>query len=491
MPRRLLSYKTPTQITGLVAWLRADDIAGVDGDAVASWTDGSGSANTPVQATPAAQPTYKTNVINGHSAVRFDGGDRLAMPTESNFDLTTPTIFVVFKRTSGTSGTILGKATTSTTGAGRRKMQVSLTNTGINYTSGGDTAAVGVSADLTGWNLFGVATVSDSNHTLYDNGTQSTNLNALSDTTTNNATMEIGANFGNGAEAFIGDIAEIIIYNVPIAGSEVVGLQNYLATRYALTVVDALGGSPRVAASGRTHIASVPGVRLNGTSDYIDIGTLGSFGTSINNDGLVSFAFRVRTDSTTQSSIIGTSNGGINTTLAVLINRDSTGSASANKMGIFFRNDNNVYQNVGTTNTIGIADGLSHQYVVKRVSRYVWEIWKDGVSMTMSNPSASGDLTAGFTNFTYPVTIGASGGSSVANFAAIDISEVLIYQRALTSTEIGTLYAGTTPTGAFRQFSLTQGGSIAIDSSTNAINGVIHGGLTLSARVLVGEGVAS
>lgn len=72
---------TPTDYTGLVFWLDAAALALANGDPVASWTDASGNGRHAVQATGAAQPTYRTNQINGLPAVDFDGtGDGLQVP---------------------------------------------------------------------------------------------------------------------------------------------------------------------------------------------------------------------------------------------------------------------------------------------------------------------------------------------------------------------------------------------------------------------------
>lgn len=63
----------PTDLAGLVLWLKADSLALNDGDAVASWTDSSGNGNTASQGTAANKPTYKAAIINGKPVVRFDG----------------------------------------------------------------------------------------------------------------------------------------------------------------------------------------------------------------------------------------------------------------------------------------------------------------------------------------------------------------------------------------------------------------------------------
>ncbi len=251
MPRRLFSYKTPDQLTGLVAWLKADALGLSDGDAVASWTDSSGNSNTPTQGTAANKPTFTASVLNGKPVIRFDGNDGLTMPTEGNFDLATSTIFAIFKRNSGTSGTVMGKSTTGFVNAQRRKLQIATTSSGINYNSGSDSQAVGITAVPTNWNLYAIKTTGDSDHSIYLNGVQTDSALALGDSSTNNAAMIIGSNFSVGTEAFNGDIAEIIVYNRALGALEMIGIQNYLANKYNLPVSANLGGYPRSAISGR------------------------------------------------------------------------------------------------------------------------------------------------------------------------------------------------------------------------------------------------
>jgi hypothetical protein len=61
--------------SNLVSWWNADSLALANNDPVISWTDGSGLANTLVQGTAGFRPLFKTNVVNGKPAVRFDGTD--------------------------------------------------------------------------------------------------------------------------------------------------------------------------------------------------------------------------------------------------------------------------------------------------------------------------------------------------------------------------------------------------------------------------------
>lgn len=63
-------------------WVKADAITGkVDGDAISTWADQSGSALDATQATGTKQPIYKTGILNGNPVVRFDGTDDVMATT--------------------------------------------------------------------------------------------------------------------------------------------------------------------------------------------------------------------------------------------------------------------------------------------------------------------------------------------------------------------------------------------------------------------------
>lgn len=65
---------SPANIAGLKIWLQSDKITGLsDGSSLQTWTDLSGNGNHFVQPSAASQPLYKTLVLNGQPAVRFDG----------------------------------------------------------------------------------------------------------------------------------------------------------------------------------------------------------------------------------------------------------------------------------------------------------------------------------------------------------------------------------------------------------------------------------
>ncbi len=65
----------PASIPGLRVWLKADALAQADNTPVALWPDLSGSGNDVAQATGMKQPTFKAAQLNGRPVLRFDGID--------------------------------------------------------------------------------------------------------------------------------------------------------------------------------------------------------------------------------------------------------------------------------------------------------------------------------------------------------------------------------------------------------------------------------
>ncbi|HKY61518.1 MAG TPA: PKD domain-containing protein, partial [Gemmatimonadota bacterium] len=96
----------PGSISGLILWLRADEIQGLaDGDAVANWPDMSGVGNHATQSTASKRPVYRTNQINGLPAVFFDASND-GMATAAD-PFTSTTIFAVYSSRAAQSGYLL------------------------------------------------------------------------------------------------------------------------------------------------------------------------------------------------------------------------------------------------------------------------------------------------------------------------------------------------------------------------------------------------
>lgn len=261
--RKSLIYFTPTQLSGLVAWFKADSIGAGDGSAVSTWSDSSGNANDATNGGAAGtKPTYKTNIVNGQPVVRFDGGDGLIVANQANFNIATYTAFIVATYTSGT-GAIMAKnvLVANTT---RRKLQFSFSNTTTFTTSSGNdgTQFNTTISNATTPGIYVYTTTGDSAHIVTKNGTDTASTTTLNESSGNfnSSPLLIGSAFGIGTEGYVGDIAEIIIYNVPLAASERLGVQNYLADKYGITnsVINIGSTATRTTASFRQIIPNTP-----------------------------------------------------------------------------------------------------------------------------------------------------------------------------------------------------------------------------------------
>ncbi|MGH7558183.1 MAG: LamG-like jellyroll fold domain-containing protein [Gemmatimonadota bacterium] len=73
-------------VPGYAAWFKADAIVDLgDGDSVGTWEDSSPNNKHATQSTNSFRPVYRTDVLNGKPALRFDGvDDRLVSPGQYN-----------------------------------------------------------------------------------------------------------------------------------------------------------------------------------------------------------------------------------------------------------------------------------------------------------------------------------------------------------------------------------------------------------------------
>lgn len=64
---------SPSQLTGLVMWLDADEGVVAPGGKVSGWADQSGQSNSAAQTMAARQPSVMTGILNGRAVIRFNG----------------------------------------------------------------------------------------------------------------------------------------------------------------------------------------------------------------------------------------------------------------------------------------------------------------------------------------------------------------------------------------------------------------------------------
>lgn len=191
------------------------------------------------------------------------------------------------------------------------------------------------------------------------------------------------------------------------------------------------------------------GVTFDGTNDYVSLGGLGNFGSSLTTNNGFSFVLWVNTTSTASGSLIGLRNGaGSNQNLVFQINRSSSDAQSTNALRLYVRDQAN-HQLAGGVNApvTSITDGAWHMLAVS-----VTTTGTPSINFYIDGASA-GATTMNFTNALVPANLGnfsvgalgtsfgAGPGFTPSGFYNGSMDEVGIYDRVLSSGDISSLYS--------------------------------------------------
>lgn len=271
-----------------VMWLRANDLSA---SPVSTWSDQSGNGNDVAQGTGGLQPTWVDAQVNGLPIVRFDGVDDLLNGPASNAligngqeDLTTLVVF----NTASTTHQYISSIKRAATAASLLSMEVNYDGTGTNAGYAGfltqDEANTGFSrmSDAGPWNddspVLMTAWVDDLNRELFINGTSEvSDTDGMFDASGNTSVFTLGGFDGTQLD-FDGDIAEYMIYTIPLNSAQRIIVENYLAAKYGLTIANdsylfeishgnELAGIGRVDASNTHQTAQSSGILKIGSPD--------------------------------------------------------------------------------------------------------------------------------------------------------------------------------------------------------------------------------
>jgi hypothetical protein len=225
---------SPPSISGMKLWLKADALVLNDGDAVGTWADSSANANDAMQATAANKPTFKTNIVNGKPVVRFDGvNDYLNLPNAFS-GLTAAEVFIVL-RLANDPPAVDTKTGLWTFGSDAQNTHFPYTD-GVVYDQFGTTARKNTGDPTTdfaaAFRLYNVVSQA---------GEWTSRINTTQHYTT--ATNTVGfttapllgyGNVGGGNYYLDGDVAEALLYDSVLSGSNRASVENYLNGKYAL-----------------------------------------------------------------------------------------------------------------------------------------------------------------------------------------------------------------------------------------------------------------
>jgi hypothetical protein len=179
--------------------------------------------------------------------------------------------------------------------------------------------------------------------------------------------------------------------------------------------------------------------RFDGVDDYIDLGTLGDFGSNMNSFTL---SLWVKTTFTnTWRSLIKVINSGLNTLLAIDVNRNVYDYTSQPKATLFeIRGEGE--RKLRASMTTDIYDGKWHclQWRVIDAKNNRFEVYVDGVQQSIGFVYRESPV---FANFEYPVFLGAANNRGAFERAFQgEIDDVALYNRALTIEELSILQSG-------------------------------------------------
>jgi hypothetical protein len=213
-------------------WLKANSLSQSDNTTVSTWPDSSGQGNDVTVGGGA--PKFRTGILNSLPIIRFSGSDYFDVGSFIG-SFSAGEIAVVLKAShdpdpDGASNWLWylgssadGTAYPDTSGSIKEQFGTNARKTTVNPTPA-----------LTSWRLYDVSSAANSFKTRLDNAEiYSTATNTVGFTSSGAA---IGTNVGRFG-GFIGDIAEVIIWDRVLTNDERADVVQYLSDKYALGLV--------------------------------------------------------------------------------------------------------------------------------------------------------------------------------------------------------------------------------------------------------------
>jgi hypothetical protein len=211
-------------VPGMLQWLRADQRITYNGLNASVWGDMSGHGYDIIQATASKQPLPSNNIINGHPAVYFDGGDNMygafASPISQPI-----TVFVVWSTTVNAMNFVYD-------GSSNLNLSLYCNNQDgyMTMLAGGGSKVLYAkpqpfSAIISTGIFNGASSANYENGILKGTGT-------VANSTISG--MMMGSEFAGTSYFLTGYVAERIVYARLLTSREILQNHDYLKTRYAL-----------------------------------------------------------------------------------------------------------------------------------------------------------------------------------------------------------------------------------------------------------------
>ncbi len=178
------------------------------------------------------------------------------------------------------------------------------------------------------------------------------------------------------------------------------------------------------------------GLTFNGTTQYVNAGTLGSFGSTRTNSTL---DFLLKTTSTAPTTVFGSADlsvtGQNSFVLKLNAKPDNTTSTGAIRFTIGSNDVSPKFLRGGTTTNLGYTDGKWHRIVITAAcATNVITLYIDGVAASVTYVNQ--ETPAVFANYTANVYVAASNQGGVTLPFTGSIAQLRLYNRILSANEV-------------------------------------------------------
>jgi len=226
------------------------------------------------------------------------------------------------------------------------------------------------------------------------------------------------------------------------------------------------------------------GQSFDGTDDYIDLGTMGGFGSNLAD---ATYQFWIKTTETTLSSAMGTINDGAQTAVIIQLNSEDI-NEDEGFVRAYTRAEGGLHVGSAADMT-AFNDGGWHQVtVIAKGPSGVIEHYLDGTYV--SGTYAETDSPSSFADFAYSMTLGASNNrGTIDAFANASFDEVRISDTARSADWIEASYRTQQGSFAFNSFGSAETEHLAEDVLSIRNEGTGAGQIGFSAGNLTYEGV--
>jgi hypothetical protein len=236
MPVHSTGNTIPRSLAGLTLWLDGSEPHGTTTTGISNagqldtWVDFSGNGNHAIPTLTNTKPTYDFTTITATCIINFNGSQYLSLTKPEQLALNEYTIFSVVKPADTTYRTIISNCSGNT----GYILRLDPDSYWRHYIGDGswysNLAKIGTTSS------FALVNASFSNFSGI--GTLNVNRSGISGTKTQiiPSVPRIGTRFDSTGESFFGKIAEIIIYNRILSSTETKTVEDYLQTKWNITV---------------------------------------------------------------------------------------------------------------------------------------------------------------------------------------------------------------------------------------------------------------